>query len=144
MPCKSFLSQLARAQDEIEELGGGVVAIGRTSREQAGRLEDRWVPYPCLVDPRASAYRALGIRRLTRDDLTDPGKLWLMTKEYAKGVARGTMQGRLSSTPQLPGVAVLDEDMTLHYLYRGGMIGDYPPLEEVLGALREVASGRRR
>lgn len=140
MPCKSFLSQLARAQEEIEELGGQVVAVGRESQQQARRLEDRWVPYPCLVDPAAELYRALGIGRFDREDLTDPAKLWRVTKAYAAGFLRGTMQGQPSATRQLPGVAVVDAEMRLHYLYRGGVIGDYPPVEEVIAALRDVAS----
>lgn len=138
MPCKRFLSQLAKAQDEIEALGAGVVAVGRTSQEQAARLESRWVPYPCLVDRRGTLYKALGIRRYHPKELLEPAKLWSLIRGYAKGFANGVMQGKPAGTNQLPGVAIVDADSKLHYLHDGSAIGDYPPVEEVLEALRRV------
>lgn len=138
MPCKRFLSQLAKAQDEIEALGAGVVAVGRTSQEQAARLESRWVPYPCLVDPRGNLYKALGIRRYHPKELLEPAKLWSLIRGYAVGFANGVMQGKPAGTNQLPGVAIVDADSTLRYLYAGSAIGDYPPFEEVMEAFRRV------
>ncbi|MBW3562284.1 MAG: hypothetical protein KY437_07285 [Actinobacteria bacterium] len=129
---------MAKARDEIEALGAGVVAVGRTSREQAERLESRWVPYPCLVDPRGNLYKALGIRRYQPKELLEPAKLWTLIREYARGFAHGVMQGKPSGTNQLPGVAIIDADSRLRYLYDGSAIGDYPPVEEVLDELRRI------
>ncbi len=138
MPCKRFLSQLAGAQQRIAELGAGVVAVGRSSEEQAGRLQDRWVPYPCLVDPDGRLYRALGVGRFRWNDLVEVRTLGAVVRRYARGFADGVMQGRPSTTGQLPGVAVVDADARLRYRYAGTEIGDYPPVEEVLDALRRV------
>lgn len=138
MPCKRFLSQLAEAQERIADLGGGVVAVGRSSQEQAARLQDRWVPYPCLVDRRGRLYRALGIGRFRWSDLLEPRRLGAVARRYAEGFADGVMQGTPSTTTQLPGVAIVDADSRLRYLHAGSEIGDYPPLEEVLDALRRV------
>ena len=40
------------------------------------------------------------------------------------------------ATPGLSGIVILDPSGTIRYLHRGKTLGDYPPLGEVLAALR--------
>lgn len=141
MPCKAFLSQLRKAQDDIEAAGGQVIAVGTTSADQARRLMQRWVPFDCYLAPRGRIYRELGIPRFRAGDLLRPRFLGKFVVTYVKGFVQGVFQGVPSTTNQLPGVAVIDADLTLRYVHRGTAVGDYPPVEEVVDALRDVAHG---
>lgn len=134
MPCRAFLAQLRERKEEIESLGAGVVGVGTGADFQARQLMARGVPFPLLVDPERNLYRVLGLEHIRWHRFLQPSTWW----RYLRS-ARVARQGRLTGdVRQSPGVAIIDTDRRIRYLHRGTTLGDYPPVEEVLQALRAV------
>ncbi len=93
------------------------------------------LPFPALCDPDKNLYRALGIERIRWDQWVRPAT-W---RRYVAALG-GQRQGRLTGDVlQAPGIVILDVSGTVRYLHRGRTLADYPPLGEVLDALRTVA-----
>lgn len=125
---------MREAHTEILSLGAGALAVGTGADFQAGQLMRDGLPFPALVDPEKHLYHALGIQRVRWDQWFRPAT-W---KRYARSIGRAS-QGRLAGDVfQAPGMVVLDRQRTIRYLYQGMAPGDYPPLSEVLGALRSA------
>ena len=126
---------MREAHPAIEALGARVVAVGTGSAAQARHLMDTGTPFPCLVDAEQRLYRALGLRRVTLRTLVDPATYL----NYWRAWRRGARQGSVTGDPrQLSGVALLDADGRLRWRHVSRTIGDYPPLPDVLAALRGI------
>lgn len=135
MPCREFLSQLLQAYPGIEAMRAAALAVGTGSHDQARALMEAGNPFPCLVDPTSNLYRALDIRRLKLWEFLRPSGL----RRYTAAFRHGARQGRITGDwRQLPGVLLLDARCVPRYVHRGGVLGDYPPLAEVMGRLREL------
>lgn len=132
LPCRGYLRELAQRYDEIEALGAAALGVSVGADFQARWLmEEQGVGYPLLVDPRRHVYDALELPRKWWVGLNPKG--WW---NYAKAIARGNRQGRIIEPNQLPGLAVLDAEADVVSVHRGKALGDYPPLDRVLDALR--------
>ena len=126
---------MREAHPAIEALGARVVAVGTGSAAQARHLMDTGTPFPCLVDAEQRLYRALGLRRVALRTLVDPATYL----NYWRAWRRGARQGSVTGDPrQLSGVALLDADGRLRWRHVSRTIGDYPPLPDVLAALRRI------
>jgi hypothetical protein len=135
MPCRAYLAQLREAEPEIDSLGARVVGVATGADYQARSLMEGGVPFPLLLDPQRNLYRALGIEHIRWHRWLRPGT-WV---RYL-GAARQARQGRLTGDlRQAPGVAIIDTERRVRYLHRGTTLGDYPPLPDVLAALRAIA-----
>lgn len=128
-----MLSQLREAHPEIQRLGAGALAVATGADFQARQLMHQGLPFPALLDPDKNLYRALGISRIPWDQ-------WFRLstwRRYLRSVRRAR-QGRLTGDIlQAPGIVIVDSHSIIRYLHRGTTLGDYPPLSEVLDALRE-------
>jgi hypothetical protein len=125
------------AHPTIEALGIRVVAVGTGADFQARRLMDEGSPFPCLVDPEAALYRALGIGRVGPRMFLDPNTY----ANYWRAWRRGARQGRITGDPQrLSGVAIIDAEGRLYWRHLASTIGDYPALSTVLDELRRLPS----
>ena len=137
MPCRAFLAQLREAHDTFAELGADVVAIAPSADWQARRLAADGVPFPLLLDPDRAFVGARGLGRMRWRQWLSPAwaRNWF-------GSARRAGQGVVSvkDATRLPGVVILDDGGTVRWLYRGATLGDYPPIDEVLGAVRRLAA----
>jgi hypothetical protein len=131
-----MLSQLREAHPDIVAIGAGALAVATGADYQARALMSEGLPFPALLDREKNLYQALGIERIPWDQ-------WVRLstwKRYLRSL-RGARQGRLTGDIlQAPGIVVLDTDRTIRYLHRGTTLADYPPLPEVLGALRAVTN----
>ncbi len=137
LPCREFLSQLRPAYPKVEALGARAIAVGTAADYQAQALMDDGLPFPALVDPESNLYRAAGIRRLSWWEFFKPG--WM--RMYWRAFRRGGRQAKITGDwLQLPGLLILDGDGVVRWLYRGKSIGDYPPLDDVLRRLTDVAA----
>lgn len=131
-----MLSQLRGAHPEIESLGAGALVVGTGADFQARQLMSEGLPFPALLDPDKNLYRALGIERIRWSRLLGLTS-W---KRYLRSVRRAR-QGRLTGDIlQAPGIVIVDPERTIRYLHRGTTLGDYPPLFQVLDALRSAAA----
>lgn len=137
MPCLAFLAQLREAEPEIDSLGAGIVGVATGAVHQARRLMDTEFPFPLLVDPDRNVYRALGLDHIAWHRFLQPST-WSRYLRASRGARQGRLTGDLR---QAPGVAIIDTDRRVRYLHVGSTLGDYPPLGEVLDALREINAG---
>ncbi len=136
MPCRDFLAQLREVEPEITALGARVIGVGTGADFQARHLMESGVPFPLLVDPERNLYRALELEHIAFKKWFQPST-WT---RYFRGARRGR-QGKLTGDlRQTPGVAIIDPQPRLRYLHRGTTLGDYPPIEDVLAALRSMTS----
>lgn len=134
MPCRAYLAQLREAKPEIESLGAHVIGVATGADYQAQALMAEGVPFLLLVDPDRNLYRALGLQHIRWYRFLQPST-W---RRYLRA-ARSARQGRLTGDlRQAPGIAIIDTKRRVRYLHQGTTLGDYPPLEEVLGALRTL------
>lgn len=128
---------MREAHAAIEALGARVIAVGTGSAAQARHLMDTGMPFPCLVDADMRLYRALGLRRVGLSTVLDPATYL----NYWRAWRRGARQGDVTGDPrQLSGVALLDAGGRLRWRHVSRTIGDYPPLPDVLAALRRIAA----
>lgn len=126
---------MREAHPQIEALGARALAVATGAGYQARQLMGDGLPFPALVDPDKHLYRALGIERISWDQWFRPST-W---RRYVAGLGGGGRQGRLTGDVlQAPGVVILDASGTIRYLHRGRTLADYPPLGEILDALRVV------
>jgi hypothetical protein len=119
----------------LEALGARVIAVATGSAAQARRLAEEGMPFPCLVDPEAGLYRALGIGRVGWG-----AALRLDTyRNYVRAWRRGARQGEVTGDPRrLSGVALVDAEGILRWRYRASTVGDYPPPAAVLVEMRRL------
>lgn len=128
---------MREAHTAIEALGARVVAVGTGSVAQARQLMDAGMPFPCLVDPEASLYRALGFPRLGWRVTLSPATY----RNYWRAWRRGGRQGAITGDPrQLSGVAIVDATGRLRWRHASRTIGDYPRLAEVLAEIPRVSA----
>jgi hypothetical protein len=128
-------------QAEFEARGAGLVAVGQGTGEDAaevcGELE---IDYPCLGDPDRRGYRAFGLGRASWWGITAGP----MLENPALGLRRLAHANlRRSASPhsdvrQLPGVAIVDQDGLLRYLYRAEKTDDLPGAGALLEALERL------
>lgn len=140
MPCLDYLAQVRLASPRIEGLGARAIAVATGADFQARRLMDQGVPFPLLLDPDRNLYRALDLGHIAWWRWATP-RTWRLYLRSARRARQGRLTGDLRQTP---GVAIIDTDRRLRWVHRGTTLGDYPPLEEVLGALRDIVSGAPR
>lgn len=99
---------------------------------------DTGVEFPLLLDADHRIYGALNIHRIHWWRLLSP-RTWA---KYLRS-ARRARQGRITGHPlQAPGLAILDTDGTIRYVYRGETLGDYPPLPDLLDTVDRLAAER--
>lgn len=127
-------------EQEIEEAGAGIAAIGLGDRHYARAFRDETgIGFPLLVDEDRSAYRAAGI------DSASPTHLLRRDNFRARRRAkrRGHRQHRLGEHPLQLGATFVfapgDRDL---YVHRSDTFGDNPPVEELIAALGK-RPGRR-
>ena len=124
-------------RERIDEVGTAVfVAFDEPERLRDSLLHDVDVPYPVLVDPDRSAYRAWGLGRGSLLTVWgDPG-VW---RQYASEIARGARLRRPGSdTLQLGGDFVIDRAGTVVYS-RPQRRDDRPPVAELLRVVERAA-----
>jgi len=123
------------ANGSFEALSARVIAVGTGAEFQARRLMDEGMPFPCLVDPDARLYRALGIGRLGWRAL-------LMAETYAsywRAWRLGTRRGQVTGDwRRLSGVAIVDAAGRLRWLHRARTVGDYPAVARLLAEVARL------
>jgi peroxiredoxin len=133
MPCRAFLQELNDMRGELDDAGVRLVGIGGAADYQARHLMAHGIEFPLLLDPEHTLYQALDVRRI---------RWWMMLhpvtwRNYLLA-ARRARQGRITGHPlQAPGLAIVDTDGAIRFLYRGKTLGDYPSIADI-----RVAVGR--
>jgi len=133
LPCQQWLVKLDRAAPQLHALGARPLAIGGSADYQAQWLHNgRDVTMPLLLDPGQRVRDALqlspiGVR------LLDPRGL----ASYGRALRAGFRPQRITrDTVQAPGVVIVDTHGEVCWQHIGRRIGDYPPLADVIAAVR--------
>lgn len=144
LPCQHHLVELHGRKAELAERGLDLVVVGVAADFQARHLADTYgIEAPMLLDPEQNLYRALAIPRLRPVDFLRPSTwriyLPLFWRRYVTRRVDGPRQGRIVGDPaQLPGLAVVDADVCLQWVHRGASLGDYPPVDDLLGRIDDL------
>lgn len=121
---------MREAHDQIEASGTQLIAVAVKAPYQAQHLTDGGMPFPLLLDPDDQLRNALGIERMKMTRLASPkGAI-----AYAKALKHiGDITIKLSEATQRPGCILLDADQQVVWKYIGNQLGDYPPIDVLLG-----------
>ncbi len=127
---------MREAHGELSSLGAEVVAIGGAFDFQARALRDAAAPVTLLLDPEHRFRKAVDFGRLTVRQLLgrDSQRRYLRALREAR---QGAIRPR--DAHQAPGVVILDPDQRVAWRRKGTSLGDYPPVDEVRDALRELS-----
>ena len=132
--------QLHEARAGIQDLGADVLAVGTAAGWQAAALMNGAggrvaLDFPCVVDPAHNVYQMFGFGRVRWWQWLTPA-LW---RNYLRAFGRGSRQGKVTGdVGQLPGVVIVDRDRRVQYVFRARTVGDYPPISQLVDALREA------
>ena len=123
---------MREAYPDIVTAGAGVLAIGTGAGFQADHLMRDGMPFECVIDPDANFYTTVGIGRVGPAEWLRPSVI----RRYVTAWRRGGRQGRVTGDwRRLSGVAIVDPDRGLRYLFRATSVGEYPPVADVLRSL---------
>lgn len=137
LPCQEWLIQLDQAGPALAEHGISVAAVGGSADYQARWLRDeRGVTMPLYLDADHQFRNAVSADERLGLKLLDPRG----AVAYARSLAKGFRPQKITrDTVQAPGVVILDRYLNVCWQYRGQRIGDYPPLQDVERAARQLA-----
>lgn len=123
--------------DDIRALDAEPLGISVAADFQAKHLMANEVDYDLLLDPdRNYKTAALAVPKIKLSTYLTP----LSTKRYLAGRSFKVRQGVPTATlSEPPAVAIVDSGGMLRYLYRGETLGDYPPIGDVMTALKSTA-----
>ncbi len=136
LPCQHYLSDLTAVVDDLPA-ESGVIAVGGSSGSQARWLRDtRGVGIPLLVDEGHQVRSRAQLGTLSLRQLSN-GDGW---KNYARAMRSGLRpQIPTADLNQAPGLAIFDRELNLHWVHRGEMMGDYPPVEELVERISSLS-----
>jgi peroxiredoxin len=124
-----------KRQQEIEQLGGQIVAVSFTPAARARAfLEQHPIPVPVLCDPNRDAYRAFQLGRTSWLRMLNP----LVVGRYLLILLRGRRPFRPQKGDdlmQLGGDFVLDAERRLVYAHGSTEATDRPDVEELIKAV---------
>jgi len=128
-----MLAQLAAVHPDIIERGGDVIGVAPAAGYQATHLMETSIPYDLFMDRDHDLSERLELDEQSLwEFIFNIGAWW----KYLSALARHHRQGKVTQGyTVLPAIMVVDAAGSITYLYRGTGIADYPPLDEVLGAL---------
>jgi peroxiredoxin len=129
---------LRERYDEIQDLGGDVIAIGTGNvRYAAAFVADEQVPFPVLVDDAGAAARAAQVQRVSF-------RVLLFDKRSRAGARAAHQAGHRVHRPgkrtnQLGATFVLGPGERVAYEHIDEHTADHASLETVIAALRDAA-----
>jgi peroxiredoxin len=124
--------------DEIQALGGDVIAIGTGNVKYAASfVEDEHVPFPVLVDDHSHAAKAAQVKRVSM-------RVLLFDKRSREGSKAAHAAGHRIHWPgkrtnQLGATFVLAPGNVVVYEHIDDHSADHAPLDEVIAAIGKAA-----
>lgn len=123
--------------DEISALGAAPLGISVAADFQAEHLMENQIEFDLLLDPdRNFKSGALGIEKMKLWTYMTPKANW----RYIKWMFKARQGRPTAAMSEPPGVAIIDADGVVQYVYKGETLGDYPPVDEVMDHLRAVSA----
>jgi hypothetical protein len=137
LPCQNYLADLDRVQDRLPD-GTRMIAVGGSAAYQARWLRDtKGVRIPLLLDPEQQVRAIAGIGNLTSMQMSRLNG-W---KNYLRAMRHGFRpQVPTADLRKAPGIIVFDNEFFTTWVHRGEMLGDYPPVDELLATIGSLAT----
>ena len=132
LPCQSSVMDLSAAVADLPE-PARAIAVGGSADFQARWLRDeKGVAMPLLLDPEQHVRKLAELGNLRFTQLLSPKG----GANYLKAMRRGLRPQKITrDTVRSPGVAVFGPDFEIRWTYEGVMLGDYPPVDDVVDRL---------
>ena len=129
LPCQNYVRDVDRSLDRFAS-DTRVIAVGGSTDRQARWLRDtKGVGMPLLLDPDQRVRALVGLGDLTARQLSKAGG-WA---NYARAIGSGFRpQVPTEHARSAPGIAVFDRNFDALWVHRGQMMGDYPPIDELI------------
>jgi peroxiredoxin len=129
---------LRGARTEIDQLGADVLAVGRQADFQARHLDEtEGYGFDLLLDPDGQLTDALEMTGFPWWKLLLPSTMWSYLRWSGKARQGRPFAGTLTLQP---GVVILDPGARVVWAHRGEVVGDYPPVSEVMAALEKATA----
>jgi len=126
--------QVHREREAIEGAGAALAFVGNGNRRFARAFaEELGLEAPVYVDTGLGAYAALGMKRGVLAALASPSVVASTTRALRGGFRQVGVQG---DPWQLGGVFVVAPGGAVRYAHASKAVGDHPPVDEILAALR--------
>jgi peroxiredoxin len=128
------VAQLCRFAGDFADLNTEVLIVSFGAERQARAwLDETGTPFPLLLDPDRSVYRAYGLERSVLRTWT-PRVIWYYIRQFAAG-----RLGRVEGDPhQLGGDFIIDRDGIIRLAYREWDPVDRPPVASLLVVIRTI------
>ena len=137
LPCQVYLRDLDERSGELAALGARAIAVGGSADYQARWLRDGGIAIPLLLDPDQRFRERVGFGDLSGRQLLS----FRSMRNYLSAILAGVRPKRpTADAKRSPGIAVFDAGLDLRWTHEGTALGDYPPLEAVLAAVRSIAT----
>ena len=132
LPCREHVAELLQHVDELEQLGAQVLTISFSAGHWAGGwTQETGSPYPLLLDPDRSSYKAYQLRS-SRLRSWGPNVLW----RYAKLLLAGEHLRPAQGDPyQLGGDFIIDGQGIIRLTHPSADPVDRPAMATLLATL---------
>jgi peroxiredoxin len=139
--CQAQVVGLRDDGDRFDQMGGDVILVGQgTPQDAASFLSRKRAPFPCLIDPDRSLYRAYGLARGSFGDVFGPDAVFSSVRQSLhRETIHGTLHG--GNLMQMPGTFIVDRHGVLRFVHRSRTIADTPPNRVLLDVLDRLRSG---
>ena len=136
LPCQEFVRDLDSKQDRFPA-GSRVIAVGGSADYQARWLRDtKGVEMPLLLDPAQEVRAIAGVGDLTARQMAHFGG----ASNYVKSLVHGFRpQVPTADATKAPGIVIFDADFSVRWVHRGEMLGDYPPVDDLIQRIGSLA-----
>jgi peroxiredoxin len=131
---RHFEAELRRLDVQVLIISFGVEFWARAWLQETGS------PFPLLLDPERTSYRAYGLER-SFVRVWSPKVMWHYTRRVLAGQKLQSIQG---DPHQLGGDFVVDAQGVIRLAYRSKDPVDRPPVAELLAVLSNLANGAHR
>jgi len=139
LPCQEYVSEAEAVLDQFPE-GASVVGVAGSAAYQARWLRDsKGVGLPLLLDPDERVRSVADLGNLSTTSWVKP-KGW---KNYLGSMQRGFRpQIPTADALKAPGIVIFDKDFEILWVHRGETLGDYPPIDDLVMKVQELAGSK--
>ena len=131
------MAQLRDKAAEFEKENVRVVLVGMGPPKESREFLDRFkVPFPMICDPERRLYDIYGLKKM--------GVLGFFSPSLALKSLSAVVQGNMAGIPegdvkQLAGIFIIDNSGLVRFRHLSADPADFPPVEDVLGALESIS-----
>jgi len=137
LPCQSYLRDLDLQFDRFGPRARVTAVGGSTDRQAQWLRENKGVNMPLVLDPDQQIRSLVKLGNLTPVQIAKKDG-WA---NYARAMGNGFRpQIPTKHAQSAPGIAIFDSSFATLWVHRGEMMGDYPPIDELVDIVSSLPS----